>query len=135
MQLPEELQEFLDDWTDTEGKPKQAFLELTEALEPMPGLDFEFRARPGVSYSFRVRSRPGGNKLLALMDIIDDDPEQRWLSVCFYADLIRDPEEKGDLIPGGLLGEDGYCFDLEAYDPREIAYLQERLREASQALS
>lgn len=135
MQLPDELQAFLDGWSDTDNKPKQAFLELMEALRPSENLQFEFKARPGVSYSLRVRHRPSQSKLLALMDIIDDDPEQRWLSVCFFADLIQDPEEKGDLIPGGLLGEDGYCFDLEVYDPHEVAYLQDRLQEASQALA
>ena len=135
MQLPDSLKEFLGHWSEHESTTKQAFLELLEAMQPLPGLGYDFKARPGVSYSLRMVCPSAKRGLLALMDIIDDDPENRWLSVCFYADLIQDPEEQGDLIPGGLLGEDGYCFDLDAYDPKTVAYLQARLQEAYRALS
>ncbi|MCF8105450.1 MAG: hypothetical protein K9K64_08210 [Desulfohalobiaceae bacterium] len=128
--LPKEMQEFLDGWQETENKTKQAFEELVADLTSGKDLDFEFKARPGVSYSLRVRPKSGERNLLFLIDIIDDDPEQRWLSVCFYADQIQDPEEKGDLIPGGLQGEDGYCFDLDEHEPRAVAYIQQRLQEA-----
>jgi hypothetical protein len=69
------------------------------------------------------------------MDVIDDDPENRWLSVCFYPDMITDPEEKGVLIPLGLLGEDGYCFDLEEWDADYLQYLETRLNEAREKAS
>jgi hypothetical protein len=62
------------------------------------------------------------------MDFIDENP--RWLSVCFYGDLITDPEEYGDLVPEGLMGEDGYCFDLEENDPDLVKYIGKRLDEA-----
>jgi hypothetical protein len=62
------------------------------------------------------------------MDVIDEDP--RWLSVCFYGDMITDPEEKGDLVPEGLMGEDGYCFDVDENDPEHIDYICRRLDEA-----
>ncbi len=65
-----------------------------------------------------------------MVDIVDDDPGKRWLSVCFYGDSVTDPEEAGNLIPGGLLGEDGYCFDLYANDPETVAYLKKRIDEA-----
>ena len=65
-----------------------------------------------------------------MVDIVDDDPENRWLSVCFYGDTITDPSEAGDLVPGGLLGEDGYCFDLYEYDDAVISYLEDRIGEA-----
>ena len=128
--LPQDLQEFLDGW-QTESYPKQAFVELVNGLTSKEKLDFEFMARPGISYSLRSKPLSGERNLLGLIDMIDDDPEKRWLSVCFYADLIQDPEDKGDLIPGGLLGEDGYCFDLDEYDPGQVAYLQKRFKEAS----
>jgi hypothetical protein len=38
-----------------------------------------------------------------MVDVIDDDPEVRWLSVCFYGEMITDPDEAGELIPEGLL--------------------------------
>ena len=65
-----------------------------------------------------------------MVDVIDDDPESRWLSVCFYGDDITDPDELGDLVPQGLLGEDGYCFDVTEHDARIIAYLGDRIGEA-----
>ena len=45
-----------------------------------------------------------------MVDIIDDDPADRWLSVCFYDELVDDPKGLGDEVPGGLLGEDAKCF-------------------------
>jgi hypothetical protein len=66
--------------------------------------------------------------LFALVDVIDDDPAARWLSVCFYADMITDPEELGDVAPGGLAGEDARCFDLES--GARADYILERLKEA-----
>jgi hypothetical protein len=65
-----------------------------------------------------------------MIDVIDDDPGQRWLSVCFYGDMIEDPAELGDLIPEGLLGADGYCFDITESDDQVQDYVSERIREA-----
>jgi hypothetical protein len=90
-----------------------------------------FKARPGVSYSFRASSdKHGESKLFVMVDIIDDDPEDRWLSVCFYGDMITDTDEAGNLIPQGLLGEDGYCFDIYEYDESKIYYVEQRIDEA-----
>jgi len=66
----------------------------------------------------------------AIIDIIDDDPSERWLSVCFYEDMITDPQEKGELIPGGLSGSDGYCFDMYENDEETAKYILDRLHEA-----
>jgi hypothetical protein len=49
--------------------------------------------------------------------------------------MITDPEEKGVLIPLGLLGEDGYCFDLEEWDENYLQYLKTRLDEAREKAS
>ena len=65
-----------------------------------------------------------------MVDVIDDDPESRWLSVCFYESMIKDKDDLGDLIPGGLLGEDGYCFDLYENESDMVTYLKERINEA-----
>ena len=65
-----------------------------------------------------------------MADVIDDDPTERWLSVCFYGDMVTDPDEKGDLIPEGLMGDDGYCFDLDEYDEEGVEYIKARLTEA-----
>lgn len=53
--------------------------------------------------------------------------KKRWLPVCFYGEMVTDPDEAGDLIPGGLLCEDGYCFDLYEYDENQINYLKQSL--------
>jgi hypothetical protein len=40
-----------------------------------------------------------------MIDVIDDDPTARWLSICFYGDTIEDPVELADFIHEGLLGQ------------------------------
>ena len=46
---------------------------------------------------------------------------------------MTDPEERGDSVPGGLLGEDGICFDVDAFDETLLSYIKQRITEASQA--
>lgn len=130
----EELDKLLNDWQDTETRTREAFLEIKSHLMEMTGVRLEFNARPGVSYSLRpCHENQKSRKLFAMADVIDDDPEARWLSVCFYGDMITDPDEMGDLIPEGLLGEDGYCFDLDEYDADALTYIKDRLTEAYKA--
>jgi len=33
-------------------------------------------------------------------------------------------------VPGGLLGKDGYCFDVYEYDDAALAYIERRIDEA-----
>lgn len=123
------VETFIQNWTETETR--QAFSELYEHLKTLTETALEFNERPGVSYSLRPKHKSQKNRsLFAMVDVIDDDPEERWLSVCFYGGMITDPDGAGDLIPEGLLGEDGYCFDLSEYDEEAISYLKERLSEA-----
>lgn len=122
---------FINNWTETESKTRQAFIEIYDHLNTLSDTTLEFNERPKVSYSLRPRhNRQKNRTLFAMVDVIDDDPDDRWLSVCFYGEMISDPEESGDLIPEGLLGEDGYCFDLYAYDTDEVDYLKQRLSQA-----
>ncbi|MDO5484099.1 MAG: hypothetical protein Q4F27_04245, partial [Desulfovibrionaceae bacterium] len=98
------------------------------------GTSLEFKARPGISYSVRARHEAQTErKLFVLIDVVDDEPESRWLSVCFYADMISDPEENGDFVPQGLMGEDAACFNLDEADESMRSYIAARLAEASQA--
>ncbi|MGD8774030.1 MAG: hypothetical protein PVF76_18090 [Syntrophobacterales bacterium] len=132
----QELDTFLAGWEDNALQVKKSFVRLTDHITDKGDLSFNFKARPGVSYSLRVRHRlQKTRELFVIMDVIDDDPENRWLSVCFYPDMITDPEEKGVLIPLGLLGEDGYCFDLEEWDDDYLQYLKTRLDEAHEKAS
>ena len=125
------MKQFIADWQETDTKTKQAFTELLDHLNSLDDITLEFNARPKVSYSLRPRhANQKDRSLFAMVDVIDDDPEERWLSVCFYGEMITDPDESGDLIPEGLLGEDGYCFDLYEYDADEVAYLKDRLTQA-----
>ena len=124
---------FLASWVDTPKRTKEAFVRLREHLLAKADTSVTFKARPGVSYSLRAaNSLQKRRPLFVIMDVIDD-PDNRWLSVCFYPDMITDPEERGDLIPLGLLGEDGYCFDLEVWDKAYVRYLELRLDEAYNA--
>ncbi len=123
----------LDTWTDDPEGMKDIFLKLSEKLMNKQQTNLTFKARAGVSYSLRAASVGGSeNKrpLFVMVDVIDDDPESRWLSVCFYEDMITDPEGEGDLVPEGLLGEDGYCFDIYESDQSLLSYIEERIDEA-----
>lgn len=127
------MKNLLDAWTEDPGSVKKAFLELHDALLRRPHTFSHFVSRPAISYSLRVGIREGVSRytrpLFALVDIVDGAPGERWLSVCFYADMVTDPENLGNLVPRGLLGEDGHCFDLTAYDKEVLGYLMERIEE------
>ncbi len=130
----QELEDLLKNWAPSPAK--EAFLRLRKALEALEGVEISFKARPGITYSLRGK-HPQQNKrpLFVMIDVIDDDPSNRWLSVCFYDALISDPKELGNFVPGGLLGEDARCFDLEDFKEELLAYLEERLSEAYQRAS
>lgn len=126
-----EVEGFVEGWQGGDGAMKNGFLALYRCAAGLEDTVLSFIARPGISYSLRPKHRrQEGRELFASIDVIDDDPEERWLSVCFYGDMISDPEERGELIPGGLAGSDGYCFDIYQADSAAIGYLQERLIEA-----
>jgi hypothetical protein len=124
-----ELNAFIEDWQATPEKNRAVFLHYKEYLEQKENITLEFIPRPGITYSLRVtRSAEKEQKLLAMIDVIEDTP--CWLSVCFYAEMISDPDEKGDAVPGGLLGEDAVCFDIEKWDEERVRYVEARLDEA-----
>ena len=130
--ITQEIKSFIADWTEGPEQNKRAFIELMEHLESMSGVDLSFHPRPGLTYSLRANHAKQKEKsLFVMVDVIEGDP--RWLSVCFYSDMISDPEEKGDFVPGGLLGQDARCFDIDRYSEEEIRYLQERMDEACRA--
>jgi len=126
-----EIESFISNWEETDSKTKQAFIELLEHLQKMDNITLEFNARPGITYSLRPKHNSQTDRtLFAMVDVIDDDPKEKWLSVCFYGDMISDPDEMGDLIPDGLLGDDGHCFDIYEYESSEVEYLKKRLDDA-----
>lgn len=126
-----EVEEFLNGWQEEIPAVKGCFARLVAGIRALEGVTCTFMARPGISYSLRPKHhRQQDRSFFMVIDIIDDDPEARWLSVCFYADLINDPDGRGEVIPGGLAGGDGYCFDLFAYDEELVDYLEKRYREA-----
>ena len=128
----QELQLFIDAWKETGENNKKAFVQLKASLEAKDGVRLEYNPRPGVTYSLRATHRHQQQRALFVMvDVIEDDP--RWLSVCFYGEMITDPEEQGDFVPEGLLGEDAICFDIEQYDGALLQYVESRLDEAYQS--
>ncbi len=86
--------------------------------------------RPGVSYSLRG-SLNGDDGLFVMIDVVDDDPEARWLSVCFYDAQVTDPKDIGDWVPEGLNGKDARCFDIGEEDAVLVSYVAERIQEAA----
>jgi hypothetical protein len=125
----QELNAFLEAWQETPERNREAFLRLKSVLERQEGVVLGFVPRPGLTYSLRaVHENQKDKELFVMVDVIEDDP--RWLSVCFYGEMINDPEERADFVPEGLLGEDAMCFDLEAWDEALIEYVETRLDEA-----
>ena len=130
-QVLTDLEGFISGWKTDPADMKKAFLHLKDHLFKKDNISFDFKGRKGVSYSLRAKHDKQTNRdLFVMVDVIDDDPEERWLSVCFYGDLLTDPGEKGDLVPEGLAGDDGYCFDLDEYTGDGVAYIEARLDEA-----
>lgn len=129
-----ELAPLLNQWTDNENHTRQCFERLKGRLESKDGVHFKCVARPGISYSLRVaHDNQQERDLFAMVDVIDDDPDDRWLSVCFYGDMISDPDELGDYVPEGLMGEDATCFDVYQWDDELLPYIEARLDEACRA--
>ena len=129
--MDKELAAFIDQWTEDENKLKPLFQKVCALLASMKGVSLEYKGRPGISHSLRARHAAQSSRpLFVLVDVIDDDPAARWLSVCFYADLVTDPDGLGDVVPAGLLGEDACCFDIDAPEAMDD-FLLERLQEAA----
>ena len=131
MTAAQEIESFLEGWQGDTQPMRDWFRLIYQELSSIEGVSLTFVARPGVSYSIRpVHKSQTKRDKFAIIDVIDDDPSERWLSVCFYEDMITDPNQRGELIPGGLSGSDGYCFDMYDNDEELGRYLLERLKEA-----
>lgn len=125
----QELKIFIEEWQETPEKNKKMFLSFNDKLQKKEGVILDFVPRVGVTYSLRAKHESQKNKnLFVMVDVIEDSP--RWLSVCFYGEMITDPETRGDAVPGGLLGEDAVCFDLTEWDEELFEYVKERIDEA-----
>ncbi len=129
-----EFNAFLDSWKTDPCDAKKVILAYREQLAATNGVELSYKCRPGVSYSLRARNRAQQLRdFYVMIDVVDDDPENRWLSVVFYADLVTDPDEKGDIAPGGLDGEDAYCFNYDEKEPEMARYIADRIAEGSEA--
>jgi hypothetical protein len=122
---------FVETWEESPDRNRQGFVRLTELLSGKAGVTLEFHPRPGVTYSLRASAHGHNRPLFVMVDVIEDQP--RWLSVCFFGDMVRDPEERGAFVPGGLLGEDALCFDLDACTEDAVGYVMARIEEACHA--
>lgn len=131
---PVEIKSFIDGWQEDPLNARSAFRAYLDLLSSHDDVSLDFKARPGISYSVRARhAAQSGRELFVLVDVVDDEPESRWLSVCFYADMVSDPEEMGDYVPQGLMGEDAVCFNLDDDDEAMRTYIAARLTEAATA--
>ncbi len=125
------IEQYVQAWTTDQRRVRPFFLDLVARLSASDAR-LDFVVREGVSASLRAAwpSSASDRPLFCLVDVVQD-VAGAWLSVCFYADSVTDPEDLGNLVPKGLLGEDGYCFDVEAPDAALEQYLAERLAEAA----
>ena len=125
----QQLESFIENWPETQEQNKKAFVRLQNYITSKPGVNLDFIPREGLTYSLRAaHENQKKTPLFVMVDVIEDTP--RWLSVCFYNEMITDPDENGDFVPDGLLGEDALCFDLEEYNEEEIRYVEARMDEA-----
>jgi len=125
----QELTTFIENWQETAEKNKEIFLHFRKYLTSKEDVVLTFIPRTGVTYSLRARhTAQRRKKLFVMVDVIEDSP--RWLSVCFYGEMISNPEQKGNFVPGGLLGEDAICIDIEEWNEELIRYVEMRLDEA-----
>ena len=121
---------FFDEWNVDINGVKTACEILLTTMASFSGVKLVFLHRPGISFSVRMLPSDNQEKIIALLDIIDDAPEERWASLCFDASRIVDVEELGDLVPQGLQGYDACCFDYDKEDMGFLAYLKARLQES-----
>lgn len=124
-----DLATFIQEWDDRSGS-KDLFKSIKDLAEEL-GLSLEYVGRPGVSHSLRLGWAGAERPFFAMADVIDDDPEARWLSICMYADVAIDPEERGDLVPKGLNNQDAICFDMDSPEADDREYVLEVLRQAA----
>jgi hypothetical protein len=134
MTVEQEIELFVEQWPDEPGSCRKVFLDLYRFLQGLEQSRVLFHARAGITYSLRAAHHQVSDKeLFVMVDVIEDSP--RWLSVCFYEQMVTDPESRGDSVPGGLLGEDGLCFDVESDSEEMLDYLKLRIIEAHAACS
>lgn len=130
----EEYTAFLEEWKEDPLGCKPVLKSYIDLLSKQEGVELSYRCRPGVSYSVRARGKAQHDRdFFVMVDVVDDDPSERWLSICFYADMVTDPREVGDIAPGGLNDEDACCFNYDEADEEIAAYLGERLLEGARA--
>ena len=128
--MSQNIDAFLEHWTQDKNAVKPLFLALYDCLKKL-GAELDYKERPGVSISLRAKNpRQKFRDFFVLLDIIDDEPEARWLSICFYSALVSDAEERGDVVPSGLGNEDARCFDVDIENNDIRAYLIACLKEA-----
>lgn len=132
--VQEQLNSFEDQWQEGKENSKKTFVTFKKVLESLQSVLLEFVPREGITYSLRAKHVKQQSKpLFVMVDVIEGEP--RWLSVCFYAEMITDPDERGDFVPQGLLGEDALCFDVEEYNEEICRYIEERIKEAYKGAS
>lgn len=124
---------FIKGWETDPNEVKTVFQHFKTVLESFDGVELSFKARPNVSYSLRGACPKHERDLFVMVDVVDDDPAERWLSVCFFDDQITDADELGDWVPEGLAGADARCFDVSTSDESLVSYTEARIREAWQA--
>ncbi len=127
-----EIESFVAGWQVDGLRTRDAFVHFNELLMKNDHSLISFHARPGITCSLRahIAAGEGQGPLYVMVDVIDDEPEQRWLSVCFYGDRISDPDQRGDFVPGGLLGQDAVCFDYDADNAELLSYIASRIAES-----
>lgn len=112
-----DIDNFLLNWGEDSLEVKELFTRLYGLLRQCPALTLSWNARPEVVYALRATLKEAKSADIsgdiARMDIIDDDPEERWLSIRLNAALAGRCRKDWEVLPGGLSGHDALCIDVD----------------------
>jgi hypothetical protein len=128
-----EIDEFIKSWvidiTDEDrAEVKNIFIALYQCFKDS-NLPMKWLARPGSCYSLCV-SEQNSTSAFARLDVVDDDPEERWLSLCIKKALADDPANYGEVVPKILDEQDALCFAIDESNENIKVYLQTLLKKA-----
>lgn len=127
-----EIDAFLQNWGEDSQEVRELFHRLYSLLRDCPLLTLRWKAEPGVVYSLRGALKEARTDDLSgdivRIDVVDDDPEERWLSIRLTAALGDAPGETWETLPGALSGRAAFCLDVDECDDETTATLPELFR-------
>jgi len=78
----QQLEAFIENWTETPEQNKKAFVRLKDYVASKPGVNLDFIPRDGLTYSLRAAHENQKNKpLFVMVDVIEDTDNTRNIKI------------------------------------------------------